>query len=133
MVANICAGLRQLGECILLLSSDTSIFKSPSPTQPALLFPRPPHLTAFTRFSCGQAAVSDLQWPDKIHFGLVCCGITLALFFPATSDRSAPPRLVVAHRRSGSAILHMALLACKPESPTTYSSMLQVFHMSTGR
>jgi hypothetical protein len=36
MVANIGAGLRQLGEWILLSSGRISISKSPSPTQPAL-------------------------------------------------------------------------------------------------
>ena len=52
MVANIGARLWQLGKWILLSSAGISISKSPSPMQPTLLFPRPPHLIAFPRFSC---------------------------------------------------------------------------------
>ena len=47
MVANIGAGLWQLGKWILLPSGGISIPNSPSPLPLAILFPRPLHLTAF--------------------------------------------------------------------------------------
>jgi hypothetical protein len=133
MVANIGAGVRQLGKWISPSFGGISISKPPSPTQPALrTSPRSPVSLADRRpflISNGLTKFILHWYVTELH---------LALFFPqclTVSDGYAASRLVVVHRCSGSAILHMALLACKPESPTIHCSTLQVFffHVKTGR
>jgi hypothetical protein len=126
MVASLGAQLWQLGKWILLLYGGISITKvSIYATRPFISSLSAPHHLSPFLLRIGRGFKFTMARQNLLDTGMFRDHISSVFFALAASDGSTALCLVVVHRCSGSAILHMALLACKLESPTIHSSTLQ--------